>query len=47
MKRIAVYKKDLSAKIQELTRNMESANWFINIQTKPHKDPEKLWIIVG
>lgn len=47
MTRIAVLKKDLPGKIQELTRNMEKANWFINVQTKPHKDPEKIWIVLG
>lgn len=45
--RIAVLKKDLSAKIQELSRNMAAANWFVNIQTKPHRDPTKIWIIIG
>lgn len=45
--RIAVLKKDFTAKIQELSRNMTAANWFINIQTKPHKDPDKIWIIIG
>lgn len=47
MKKIAVEKSEVSATIAELTRNMTAANWFINIQTKPHKDPEKVWIIVG
>ena len=47
MKRIAVLKKDLPGKIRELTRNMSGANWFVNIQTKPHKDPAKIWIVIG
>lgn len=47
MKKIAVKKTDVSATIAELTKKMTTANWFINIQTKPHKDPEKIWIIVG
>lgn len=46
MKKIAVLKKDLPGKIQELTRNMTAANWFINIQIKPNKDPAKIWIVI-
>ena len=47
MKRIAVLKTDLPAKIRELSQNMTAANWFVNIQTKPHKDPAKIWIVIG
>lgn len=47
MKKIAVKKPEVPATIAKLTRNMTKHNWFINIQTTPHKDPEKVWIIVG
>lgn len=47
MKRIAVNKADLDKRVRELTTNMARANWFVNIQTRPHKDPDKVWIVVG
>lgn len=47
MKKIAVNKKDKEKEIRRLTANMAAANWFINVQVKPHKDSSKVWIVIG
>lgn len=47
MKRIAVKKSELDKTIRELTSRMTNVNWFLNIQTKHHKDPDKVWLIIG
>ena len=47
MKKIAVNKSEVDTTIRDITKRMSEINWFVNIQTKPHKDPEKVWIIVG
>jgi len=46
-KRIAVNKSEVDTVIRELTKRMSEINLFVSIQTKPHKDSEKVWIIVG
>ena len=46
-KRIAVNKSEVDTVIRKLTKRMTEINWFVSIQTKPHKDSEKVWIIVG
>ena len=47
MKKIAVNKSEVGTVIRELTKRMSEIKLFVNIQTKPHKDLEKVWIIVG
>ena len=47
MKKIAVNKSEVDATIRELTKRMNKINWFVSIRTKPHKDSDKVWIIVG
>lgn len=47
MKKIAANKSEVNATIRDLTKRMSEINWFVSIQTKPHKDPNKVWIIVG
>lgn len=47
MKKIAVNKSKADNAIRELTKRMHEINLFVNIQTKPHKDSGKVWIIVG
>ena len=47
MKKISVNKREVDTTIRDITKRMYEINWFVNIQTKPHKDPEKVWIIVG
>lgn len=47
MKKIAVNKSEVDTAIRELTKRMHEINLFVSIQTKPHKDLEKVWIIVG
>lgn len=47
MKKIAVNKSEVNATIRDLTKRMYEINLFVNIQTKPHKDSDKVWIIVG
>ena len=47
MKKLAVNKSEADATIRDLTKRMHEVNLFVNIQTKPHKDPGKVWIIVG
>ena len=47
MKKFAVNKNEVDATIKELTKQMYKINLFVNIQTKPHKDSDKVWIIVG
>lgn len=47
MKRLTVNKKDVDEEIKRLTRNMGRVNWFVNIEIKPHKDPEKVYLIIG
>ena len=47
MKKIAVNKSEIDATIRDLTKRMYEINLFVNIQTKPHKDSDKVWIIVG
>ena len=47
MKKIAVNKSEVDPTIRDLTKRMSEINWFVSIQTKPHKDSEKVWIIVG
>ena len=47
MKKLAVNKSKVDSTIRDLTRRMYEINLFVNIQTKPHKDPGKVWIIVG
>ena len=47
MKKIAVNKNEVDATIKDLTKQMCKINLFVSIQTKPHKDSDKVWIIVG
>ena len=47
MKKLAVNKSKVVSTIRDLTRRMYEINLFVNIQTKPHKDSDKVWIIVG
>ena len=47
MKKLAVNKSKVDSTIRDLTRRMYEINLFVNIQTKPHKDSNKVWIIVG
>ena len=47
MKKLAVNKSKVNSTIRDLTRRMYEINLFVNIQTKPHKDSDKVWIIVG
>ena len=47
MKKFAVNKNEIDATIKDLTKQMRKINLFVNIQTKPHKEPDKVWIIVG
>ena len=47
MKKIAIHKNDLHQALTELTAAMQEKNWFVNIQTAHHKDPEKIWLIIG
>ncbi len=47
MKKIAVNKSEVDVTIRDLTKRMYEINLFVSIQTKPHKDPDKVWIIVG
>lgn len=47
MKKIAVDKRDQAKEIRRLTANMAAANWWINVQVKPHKDNSKVWIVIG
>ena len=47
MKKIAVNKSEVDTTIRDLTKRMYEINLFVNIQTKPHKESDKVWIIVG
>ena len=47
MKKIEVKKSKDESTIRELTKRMHEINLFVNIQTKPHKDSNKVWVIVG
>ena len=47
MKKLAVNKSEVDNTIRDFTKRMHEINLFVNIQTKPHKDPDKVWIIVG
>lgn len=47
MKKFAVNKSEVDSTIRVLTKRMHEINLFVNIQTKPHKDSDKVWIIVG
>ena len=47
MKKFAVHKNEVDATIKVLTKQMRKINLFVNIQTKPHKEPDMVWIIVG
>ena len=47
MKKFAVNKIKVDSTIRDLTKRMYEIDLFVNIQTKPHKDPDKVWIIVG
>ena len=47
MKKFAVKKNEVEARIKDLTKQMCKINLFVNIQTKPHKESDKVWIIVG
>ena len=47
MKKIAVNKSKVDSIIRDLTKRMHEINLFVNIQTKPHEDCDKVWIIVG
>ena len=47
MKKLAVNKSKVDSTIRGLTKRMYEINLFVNIQTKPHKDSDKVWIIVG
>ena len=47
MKKFAVNKSEVDATIRDLTKRMHEINLFVSIQTKPHKDPDKVWIVVG
>ena len=47
MKKLAVNKSKVDSTIRDLTKRMYEINLFVNIQTKPHKDSDKVWIIVG
>ena len=47
MKKFAVNKIKVDSTIRDLTKRMYEINLFVSIQTKPHKDSDKVWIIVG
>ena len=47
MKKLAVNKSKVYGTIRGLTKRMYEINLFVSIQTKPHKDSDKVWIIVG
>ena len=47
MKKFAVNKSKVDSTIRDLTKQMCEINLFVSIQTKPHKDSDKVWIIVG
>ena len=47
MKKLAVNKSKVDSTIRDLTKRMYEINLFVSIQTKPHKDSDKVWIIVG
>ena len=47
MIKIAVNNSEVDTVIRELTKRMSEINLFVSVQTKLHKDSEKVWIIVG
>ena len=47
MKKIAVNKSKVDSTIRDLTKRIHEINLFVNIQAKPHKGSDKVWIIVG
>lgn len=47
MKKFAVNKSKVDSTIKNLTKRMNEIKLFVSIQTKPHKDSDKVWIIVG
>ena len=33
--------------VRDLIRKMEEARTFYNVQVKPHKDPDFVWVVIG
>jgi len=46
-KNYVIFKEDLNSFLQELSRAMTNAKIFYNVTTKPHKDNNKIIVIIG
>jgi hypothetical protein len=45
--RYTIYKTDLDSFLSELSQAMTKAKVFYNVTTKPHKDSDKIVVVVG
>ena len=46
-KSYTIYKNDLTSFLSELSQAMAKAKTFYNVSTKPHKDDNKIIVIMG
>lgn len=46
-KSYTIYKDDLTSFLSELSQAMAKAKTFYNVSTKPHKDDNKIIVIMG
>ena len=46
-KTYTIYKADLSTFLSGISAAMAKARTFYNVSTKPHKDPEKIIVVIG
>lgn len=46
-KSYTILKKDLTAFLCDVTKAMQKAKTFYNVSTKPHKDNDKIIVVIG
>ena len=46
-KSYTIYKADLNAFLNDISAAMTETRTFYNVSTKPHKDPEKIIVVIG
>ena len=46
-KTYTIYKADLNAFLSDISAAMTKARAFYNVSTKPHKDTEKIIVVIG
>ncbi len=42
-----ILKSEVDGFVRNLTRKMAKAHTFYNVQVKPHKEPDYVWVVIG